>query len=247
MSFRPCIVIPTYNNPLTIRGVVEEARTVLADVIVVDDGGDEGAKAVLQRIEEDGLAQVVYRARNGGKGAAVKSGFTAARAAGFTHALQIDGDGQHDLDVLPEFLERARLSPTALVIAYPSYNETVPKHRLIARKFTNFWVNLEVGGEGIVYDAMVGVRVYPLDIVEQLPVRGNRMDFDVEIAVRYAWSGFPIQNLPVPVRYLAEEEGGVSHFRVFEDNLRFSLLHSRLCMTRMWLLLRRQLPQRQLR
>ena len=243
MSVRPCILIPTYNNPQTIRGVVEAARAYLTDVVVVDDGGNAESRRVLEQIHEDGLAMVVHRARNGGKGAAVMSGFEAARAAGFSHALQIDGDGQHDVRVIPDFLEAGRMNPSALVIGYPSYDESVPKHRLFARKFTNFWVNLEVGGSDIIRDAMVGVRLYPLAIVEQLGVRGTRMDFDVEIAVRYAWTELGVINLPVPVRYLDEEEGGVSHFRLFEDNLRFSILHSRLCITRMFSRVFRRSPR----
>lgn len=234
MSFRPCILIPTYNNPQTIRAVVEAVRAYVPDVVVVDDGGDTTARRVLEQLHEDELAIVVHRARNGGKGAAVMTGFEAAKAQGFSHALQIDGDGQHDVRVIPEFLEAGRENPHALIIGYPSYDESVPKHRLFARKFTNFWVNLEVGGPGIVRDAMVGVRLYPLAVVAQLGVRGKRMDFDIEIAVRYAWTELGVINLPVPVRYLDAEEGGVSHFRLFEDNLRFSLLHSRLCITRMF-------------
>lgn len=234
MSFRPCILIPTYNNPQTISGVVREARKVLPDVLIVDDGGNDEAKAVLQAIADEGLAVVHHRPKNGGKGAAVKTGFARAAEAGFTHALQIDGDGQHDLRALPAFLEAGEAQPHALIIAYPAYDESVPKHRLIARRFTNLWVDLEVGGSGIVKDAMVGVRLYPLAVVQQLGVRGDRMDFDVEIAVRYAWTGLGVVNLPVPVRYLDADEGGVSHFRPFEDNVRFSFMHARLCITRMF-------------
>jgi hypothetical protein len=90
-------------------------------------------------------------------------------------------------------------------------------------------VNLEVGGKHVVEDAMVGFRVYPLAAVRGLRVWGDRMDFDVEIAVRIAWAKIPIVNLPVSVRYLTAEEGGRSHFQPFRDNLRLAWLHSRLC------------------
>lgn len=243
MSFRPCILIPTYNNPRTIRAVVVAARAMLSDVVVVDDGGNAESRAELEALHAEGLAIVVHREKNGGKGAAVKTGFEHAAQLGFTHALQVDGDGQHDLRIVDAFLEAGKNQPHALVIGYPEYDASVPRHRLIARQFTNFWVNLEVGGKGIVRDAMIGVRLYPLAIVRQLSVWGDRMDFDVEVAVRYAWTGLGIVNLPVPVRYLAEDEGGVSHFRVFGDNLRFSFLHSRLCITRMMSLVFRRSPR----
>ena len=48
---------------------------------------------------------------NRGKGAAVMQGFDLARAAGFTHALQIDADGQHDLSNLAEFIALGEAHP----------------------------------------------------------------------------------------------------------------------------------------
>lgn len=237
-GFRPCVLIPTYNNPRTIRAVVLSARTYLQDVVVVDDCSSAEGRAACAALAAEGLAIVAHRDANGGKGAAVKTGFEVAAEHGFTHALQIDGDGQHDASGIPRFLAQSRGTPDAMVIGYPEYDASVPKHRLWARKITTFWVNLEVGGRGIIRDAMIGFRVYPLAIVRQLRVTSDRMDFDVEIAVRYAWSGAPVINEPVPVRYLTEGEGGVSHFQPFWDNLRFSGLHTRLCIQRMfrWIL-----------
>lgn len=226
------MVIPTYNNPATIEAVATACRQYIDPVFVIDDGsGEEAAAACARAAETDGV-WLVRRAVNGGKGAAVKTGFKQAAARGFTHVLQVDGDGQHALERIPAFLAHARSMPEAFVIGYPEYDASVPKHRLIARRFTNLWVNLEVGGDDIIRDAMVGFRVYPLATAQSLPVRGERMDFDIEIAVRMAWAGVPIINLPVPVRYLAAAEGGVSHFQPLMDNLRFASLHARLCITR---------------
>ena len=55
------------------------------------------------------------------------------------------------------------------------------------------------------------------------------MDFDAEIAVRMVWQGCPVVNLPTRVRYLSADEGGVSHFRMFRDNVLISWSHTRLC------------------
>lgn len=226
---RFCALVPTYDNAETLRGVVLALRAHLPDVIVVNDGSGSACREVCDALAREGLAVVVHRAENGGKGAAVKSGFHAALERGFTHALQVDADGQHDLARVPAFLEAARRAPASAVFAYPEYDDTAPKGRLAARRITTFWVNLEVGGKGIIEDAMVGFRVYPLRAASDLAVRSNRMDFDVEIAVRLAWAGVPIVNLPVGVRYLTAEEGGRSHFQPFRDNVRISLLHCRLC------------------
>lgn len=228
-SFRPCLLIPTYDNPDTIEAVIRGAREYLSEIIVVNDGSGREARAALDRIADAGLALVIHRPINGGKGAAVKTGFAAAIERGYTHALQVDGDGQHDLAAIPRFLERARHSPRAAIFGYPEYDASAPALRRQARKFTQFWVDLEIGERGKIRDTMIGFRVYPLDSVSALRIRGNRMDFDIEIAVKIAWAGIPIENLPVAVRYLSAEEGGRSHFQPFRDNLRFAMLHSRLC------------------
>lgn len=232
--FHPCVIIPTYDNPMTVRAVVEGARRHCQAVFVIDDGSDAAGRAACEAIANDGLARVTRRKRNGGKGAAVKTGFEVAREAGFSHAVQIDADGQHDVERLPAFLGAAGDKPSALVLGYPVYDASVHRGRLAARRITQFWVALELGSADIVKDAMVGFRVYPLVAAMEAPVHGNRMDFDVEIAVRMARAGVPIINLPVGVRYLSAEEGGVSHFRAFRDNVRLSWMHTRLCVNGLW-------------
>lgn len=241
-TWRGCFVIPTYDNPLTIRSVVEAARAYLLPIIVVDDGSHAAGETACRDLERDGLASVVRLARNGGKGAAVKRGFDEARQRGFTHVVQVDGDGQHDLSHVPDFVQTSVAAPEALVLGYPVYDESVPKVRLFARKFTNFWVDLEAG-KGKITDAMIGFRVYPLEPLERVRIPSDRMDFDIEVAVRLSWAGVPVINRPVRLRYLAAAEGGVSHFQLFWDNLRFSRLHSRLCALRCmaWMLPKRAL------
>lgn len=226
--FRVCAVVPTYENPLTVGGVVAAIAPHVEAVIVVDDGSGPEGRAACEAVSDPPKVVVVHRPRNGGKGAAVKTGLAEAQRLGFTHALQVDADGQHALERAPAFVEAARARPEAVVLGHPVYDTTVPAVRLRARRITRFWVDLEVG-RGVIDDAMVGFRVYPIARTLAVGARGDRMDFDVEIAVRLARAGVPVINLPVGVRYLAAEEGGVSHFRMFGDNVRLSWLHARVC------------------
>lgn len=232
-AYRCCAIIPTYDNPQTLRRVVEQVHRHLPHIVVVDDGSDAQARSVCQELARDGWCHLIRHARNRGKGAAVKTGLRWASERGFTHALQIDADGQHDVERVPFFVESSRRYPEAAVIAYPQYDESAPRLRQWARRFTQFWVNLEAG-QGVIRDPMVGLRVYPLDAFRRLHVAGNRMDFDVEVTVRLAWAQVPIVNLPVRVRYLTRVEGGVSHFQPWMDNLRFAWLHSKLCTLKGW-------------
>lgn len=226
-GFRPCVVIPTYNNPATIRSVVERVREHLAAVIVVDDGSDTAGRDAVAELGQAGLAHVVHRQQNGGKGAAVKTGFQAAHDLGYTHVLQVDADGQHNLSDIPEFLKASQNRPEALILGAPVYDETAPRSRLIGRQITLFWTNFETHGR-VIHDPMCGFRVYPVRAVLRLRKLGERMDFDIEIAVRLVWLGVAVVNLPTRVRYLGADEGGVSHFDMLWDNVRISWLHTRL-------------------
>lgn len=226
-SFRPCILVPTYNNPRTIEGVVQACRAYLPDVVVVDDGGSAESRAVLQTLESKRLIHLVVRPVNGGKGAAVKDGLAAARDLGFSHVLQVDADGQHTMTDIPRLLEASQARPEALVLGAPEFDDTAPKSRRVARRITQFWVNLETGG-AVIRDPMCGFRVYPVAPALRTQTRGNRMDFDPEIAVRLVWLGVPVVHVPTAVRYLTEEEGGVSHFRLVHDNWLISAMHFRL-------------------
>lgn len=224
---RFCAVIPTYNNPLTIRLVAEKALEHVEAVIIVDDASrQEGHDAVAGLTLLPGM-DVVWRKTNGGKGAAVKDGFHRAAELGFTHVLQIDADHQHDLSRIPALISAASANPDALILAYPQFDATVPKSRLHARQITIFWTTLETWGRTIV-DPMCGFRVYPLEKTLLALPRSNHMDFDPEVAVRLVWLGTKVTNLPVNVRYLTAEEGGISHFDLLWDNVRISWMHTRL-------------------
>lgn len=243
-GFRPCALVPTFDNPLTVRRVVEGLRRHLSEVLVVDDGSGAPGRRAVEALARDGLARVVRRERNGGKGAAVKTGFAEARRLGFSHALQVDADGQHDLDDVPRFLDAARTRPDALVLGSPVFDASQPRGRAAARRISVFWVAVETGGR-VITDPQCGFRVYPLEAALAARARGDRMEFDQELPVRMVWRGTPVLNLPTRVRYLRAEEGGVSHFRLVRDNARITALHTRLVLEGAWRALRRGVGARE--
>lgn len=228
-AFRPCILIPTYDNPDTIRDVVRSVRTLCEDVVVVDDASGPANQREVEKLGAEGLALVTRRAKNGGKGAAVKTGFLFAREHGFTHAIQVDADGQHALPDIAKFLELAEAHPEAAILGQPIFDETAPTHRMILRRVTIFWTRREVGDDRV-GDPLCGFRGYPIEAAIATGTIGDRMDFDPEIVVRLAWMGVPIVHVPTRVRYIA---GGVSHWRAFEDNWLIAKMHTRLMWRRM--------------
>jgi len=225
--FRACALVPTYDNPLTLRAVVESVRGYVDVVVVVDDGSGPEGRSVVEALARESLAHTVVRSKNGGKGAAVKAGFAQARQLGCTHAIQLDADGQHAAEDVPRFLEVARSNPAALVLGAPVFDATAPRSRLWGRKISQMWCAVETFGR-VIADPLCGFRVYPLDLALRARAWGNAMDFDPEIAVRMVWAGAEVINLPTRVRYLSRGEGGVSHFRMGRDNLLITWMHTRM-------------------
>jgi len=229
VDVRTCIVIPIYNHKDAIGGTLARLCVHGLPMFVVDDGSDAATQAVLAQLAgQYGEQMTLLRLPvNGGKGAAVMAGLRAARRAGYTHALQIDADGQHDANDVPRFLAAARAQPGAVILGRPVYDESVPKSRLYGRYVTHVWVWIETLSFTI-RDSMCGFRLYPLDPVCALidSVRiGTRMDFDIEILVRLHWRRLAFCTVPTRVTYAAD---GVSHFDVLWDNVRISASHTRL-------------------
>lgn len=229
MSLAVCIVVPIYNHKEAIGGTVANLVVHGLPLIVVDDGSDDATQQVLAQLAQRYAGQLTLLRLpvNGGKGAAVMAGLRAARDAGYTHALQIDADGQHDASDVPRFLHAARTNPRAVVIGRPIYDESVPKARLYGRYLTHVWVWIETLSFTI-RDSMCGFRLYPLDLACALIDRvklPERMDFDIEILVRLHWRRVEFVSIPTAVTYAAD---GVSHFDVLWDNVRISRSHTRL-------------------
>lgn len=227
-TFRPCALIPTLDNPSTIRVTVEAARAYLDAVLVVDDASGPAGRAAVDGLVAEGMAQVWRRPVNGGKGAAVMDGLHIAERLGFSHALQIDADGQHDLRDIPRFLSAARERPNALVLGTPVFDASAPRSRRLARRISQFWVNLETGGR-VIADPLCGFRVYPVQAALAARPKAQRMGHDPEVAVSLYWQGTPVVNLPTRIRYPRAEEGGVSHYHLWWDNLEMTWTHTRLC------------------
>ena len=160
----------------------------------------------------------------------MKAGLDEALRLGFSHAVQVDADGQHDLEDIPRFLDLAHKHPDALILGRPLFDATAPRARVLARRISTFWVGVETGRR-IIEDPQCGFRVYPIAATIAAGARGNHMEFDQEIAVRMAWRNTFVVNVPTRVRYMPAEEGGISHFELFYDNLRITWLHTRLSIT----------------
>lgn len=229
---RPLILIPSYNTGPILLETVTAAVALKTPVWVIFDGSDDGSPDFINDLLvcHRELLRVIHLRVNSGKGAAVLHALRQAILSDFTHVLTMDADGQHPAGKVREFFHWSTAHPEAAVFGRPIFDDSAPALRVYGRKISNFWVNLETLGWGV-DDSLFGMRLYPArDLLEVLESThfARRFDFDPEVAVRLAWRGVPIINLPTPVRYPSKEEGGISQFRYLRDNLLLSWMHIRL-------------------
>jgi glycosyltransferase involved in cell wall biosynthesis len=230
-SLTHLVLIPSYNPGPKVVDTVGAALRVWRPVWVIVDGSTDGSAERLTDLasRESGL-RVVELPKNQGKGAAVLAGLELAQAEGFTHALTMDSDGQHPADSLPDFMRTSHEHPEAMILGLPVFDESAPALRVRGRRISNTFANIETLCTGI-GDSLFGFRVYPIAPLLAV-MRGRRwmrrFDFDPEAAVRLRWRGVPALNLPAPVRYLKPEDGGVSHFHYWRDNVLLTWMHIRL-------------------
>lgn len=228
VTFNPCVVIPCYNHGAMIAGVLTRLQPFGLPCLLVDDGSDSHTRQqLLTLVASDPTVTLLRLEQNTGKGAAVMHGLAEAFRQGFTHAVQVDADGQHTIEDLPRLIALAQQHPEALISGQPVYDDSIPRARRYGRWITHFWVWVETLSFQL-KDSMCGFRVYPLaptlKLAQQVTL-GKRMDFDTEVMVRLYWQGNNSYFVPTKVTYPPD---GLSHFNALKDNCRLSLIHTRL-------------------
>jgi glycosyltransferase involved in cell wall biosynthesis len=227
--------IPVFNNAATILDVARRCREQIANAIVVDDGStDADLRDLLKGLD----IAVVRHQSNLGKGVALLTAFRYAADHGAEYLLILDGDGQHFPEDIPHFL--SQLTPhTILLGSREEISGIMPRSSLFGREFSDFWIYVESGQA--VKDSQSGFRVYPVNDSLQLGLRSRHYNLEMEILTRSIWAGLRTASVPIRVWY-PDPSQTASSFRPFLDNLRISLLHTRLVLRQLLPIPHRRLP-----
>ena len=223
-----CIIVPHYKHEVLFEQFLPSLASLQLPCIVVDDGsGDQSIETLEALLAPYPDFHLVKHQTNRGKGASVITGCYHASAMGFSHVLQLDADGQHDIHDAEKLIEYSKAHPSSFISGRPYFDETVPKIRKYGRKITDFWVALETLSFRI-KDGLCGFRVYPIKEIEHVfdnYYLGPRMDFDPELLVKAVWANIDVHFIPTKVVY---HQNTVSHFHYLSDNLMLIRLHVRL-------------------
>ena len=208
------VVIPCFNEALTIRRVVDAVRgseIPRKEIIVVDDASSDGTTDILKAEIEPLVAKVVYHAKNQGKGAALRTGF--AYATGDVVVVQ-DADLEYDPAEYPKLI--APILKNGADVVYGSRLITGQSHRVLY-----FWHM--VGNQGLTLlsniftnlnltDMETGYKVFRREVIQAITICENRFGFEPEITAKLA------------KRRLVFYEVGISYFgRTYEEGKKIGM------------------------
>lgn len=205
-------MIPCLNESATIAPLIAATRKHVPNIFLVDDGStDETAR----RAENAG-ANVLRHEKTQGKGAALRTGWMAARDAGFDWALAMDGDGQHSPEDIPNFFKCAEETASALVIGNRmGDSQKMPRFR----RFVNRWMSARISalaGQSLP-DSQSGFRLMNLHAWMALPISAAHFEIESDVLMAFARAGQRIGFVPIQVIYKAEQ----SKIHPVRDTLRW--------------------------
>lgn len=215
MTGSVCVAIPALNAARLVGPVIEVARGIIRDVVVVDDGSsDETA-----RVAADAGATVLRHDVNRGKGAALKTAFAWALEREFDGVITLDADGQHLAAEIPKFLAARAETGAGLIIGGRAhlFGEMLPRRRA-ANRFSAWTIAMMAGAT--VTDSQSGYRFYSRALLERVTLRADGFDMESEVIVRAGRAGFRIVTIPIALGFV----NGVStsHYKPVRDSVRIA-------------------------
>ncbi len=191
--------IPCYRTELYVGDVVSRAKKYVDQVIVVDDGSDDGTGEVAR----EAGALVIRHEKNRGYGEAIKSCFEAARSNGADILVTLDGDGQHNPDEIPRVISPILKGEANLVIGsrFLANEHSVPRYRKFGIGVITFLWNF--GSKVKVSDTQSGFRAYSKKVFESFPLREQGMAVSIEILEKARKRGAVIKEVPISCVYVS--------------------------------------------
>jgi len=211
-AMKVCALIPAYNEAANIARVVRGCAPHVAEVLVVDDGSSDDTA----RLAEAAGAVVIVHKRNLGKGAAIRTGFNHVRGHDFDAVVLLDGDGQHDPNDVPRFIEAAERTGAEVVLG--DRMGDVAKMPAL-RRWTNRTTSriLSRLARQRISDSQCGFRLLRVDVLADLDLKTANYETESEMLLQAAAAGHRIENLPITTIYNAAP----SHIHPVRDTWRF--------------------------
>jgi glycosyltransferase involved in cell wall biosynthesis len=207
-----CVLIPAHNEANAIAGLVDGVHAKGLDVVVVDDGSTDRTSALAK---EKG-AYVIVHPEKKGKGLSLQDGFKYVLSQGYDGVVMMDGDGQHAVEDLNQFISLALKDPQSVITGNRMNDvEKMPPLRLWTNRFMSGLISLACGQK--IPDTQCGFRYIGAGVLKQLPLLSGEFEIETEILMKAAKRKIPIHSVAIQTIYQNE----VSKIRPVKDTLRF--------------------------
>lgn len=212
-NMKTCILIPSYNEALTIGHIVKEIKSMGLDVIVVDDGSTDST----EKIASENGAIAIRHPKNMGKGASLKDGFDfILKSTNYEAIIIMDGDGQHNPRDIHKFLSHAEKYDDDIIIGN---RMGCAKDMPAVRYFTNRFMSSVLSAicKQDIPDTQCGYRLLRRRLIEQVKLILDKYDLESEILIKASRMKCKIASVPVESIYRNE----ASHIHPIKDTFRF--------------------------
>ena len=211
-----CALIPTFNEARHIGTVVRSTRPHVQQVVVIDDGSDDGTAEVARAAG----AVCLRLEANRGKASALRAGIAFAAERNFSYVLMLDGDGQHQPDDIPMLIRAARDNDADLVLGTrPFARDRMPKSRYYSNTMGSAVASWLVGRK--IADSQCGFRLVRLNKLRELTLRGTKYELEMELLIKMVRSG--CSTLQVPVQMVYHDGRARSKMKPVRDTVRICL------------------------
>lgn len=197
MEFKLSVIMPVYNEQDTVREIVSRVREMdqVYELVIVDDGSRDGTQAILQELSGLPGVRIITHDRNQGKGAAVVTGFRAAR--GDVFVVQ-DADLEYDPQDYAKLLKP--LEEERCDVVYGTRFAKSKVHRAFflsyfANKFLTWVTNLLYGSK--LTDMETCYKVFRRELVENMTIRARRFEFEPEFTAKLLKQGVSLVEVPI--------------------------------------------------
>ena len=199
-----CVIIPAYNESMTIRQILEKIETIDIDkeIVLIDDGSTDESRAILRQVQYGNL-KVIHHSSNRGKGAAVLTGLSLATAE---YVIIQDADLEYDPKNYPDLMAKMKEDGADIILGARFtkgyHGSLVPR---LGNRFLTGLMNLLFGLR--LNDCFTCYKLFRRETISNLGLKAKGFDIEIEIIAKAVKNKLRIAEIPIAYSPRSYKEG----------------------------------------